>query len=261
MDPRISRIPPIPQAGNPDTRSGALVTSDADPLSAIDDREFVERVWRAIRARPPRQRAALLLHMREADGRSALPLLTATGVATALDIAASVDIPHDALLRMWSTLPLDELQIGAQFGITGQQVVQLRRSARALLAHRLAAAGSSGSMDRPDAHRPDGDHDDVAQAARLAAVWRAEFSGVLASDHVAIDFLRAYVQGRLGDADREVVGSHVEICATCSQQASGLGERDTAPGAAPRHAARATWITIGAAAAALAAAGLVWLRC
>lgn len=118
-----------------------LADTARDLVARLDDRQYLEAIWAAIRQLQPRQRAALLLNLRDRGGGSALRLFPLTGIASMRDIAAAVEMPVEALARLWTALPLDDLQIGAQFGITRQQVINLRKTARATLARRLAAAG------------------------------------------------------------------------------------------------------------------------
>jgi hypothetical protein len=113
----------------------------ADPAPAIADvleqRESLERTWREIAELPPRQRAALLLNLRDPDGGAVLQMLPATGVVSAASIAAALDISPAELAALWPRLPLDDLAIAEQLGLTRQQVINLRKSARARLARRL----------------------------------------------------------------------------------------------------------------------------
>jgi len=112
-----------------------------DPAPAISDvmeqREALTAVWREIADLPPRQRAALLLNLRDPDGGAVLQLLPATGLVAMPDIASALGVDEAQLRAMWDALPLDDLSIAARLGITRQQVINLRKSARARLARRL----------------------------------------------------------------------------------------------------------------------------
>lgn len=113
----------------------------ADPAPAITDvleqRETLEGVWREIVELPPRQRAALLLNLRDPEGGAVLQMLPATGVVSVSSIAAALEITAVELAELWQRLPLDDLSIATQLGLTRQQVINLRKSARARLARRL----------------------------------------------------------------------------------------------------------------------------
>jgi hypothetical protein len=112
-----------------------------DPAPAIIDvleqRETLIKVWREILELPPRQRSALLLNLRDPEGGAVLQMLPATGAVEASSIAAALEISPEALDALWARLPLDDLSIATQLGLTRQQVINLRKSARARLARRL----------------------------------------------------------------------------------------------------------------------------
>jgi hypothetical protein len=112
-----------------------------DPAPAIADlleqRETLIKVWREILELPPRQRAALLLNLRDPDGGAVLQMLPATGAVDAPSIAAALEISPAQLDELWARLPLDDLSIAEQLGLTRQQVINLRKSARARLARRF----------------------------------------------------------------------------------------------------------------------------
>lgn len=101
-------------------------------------KQTAEQLWKEIEELPARQRAALLLNLREAGGGSAISLLTVTGLATAEQIADLVGIPASELASIWNDLPLDDNTIAARLGATRQQVINLRKCARERLARRLS---------------------------------------------------------------------------------------------------------------------------
>jgi hypothetical protein len=113
----------------------------ADPAPAItevlEQRESLEAVWREIEQLPVRQRAALLLNLRDPEGGAVLQMLPATGVVSLASIAAALEISTAELAELWQRLPLDDLSIANQLGLSRQQVINLRKSARARLARRL----------------------------------------------------------------------------------------------------------------------------
>jgi hypothetical protein len=106
----------------------------ADPARTADaileHRDALEVLWREIQRLPRPQRAALLLNLRDADGGNALGLLVLLGVATFDAVAAAIGIATDALAAVWSRMPLDDLEIGRQLGLSRQQVINLRKAAR-----------------------------------------------------------------------------------------------------------------------------------
>jgi RNA polymerase sigma factor (sigma-70 family) len=117
----------------------ADIAAPAHDLDAqLDNRRALERIWREIGGLRPRQRAALLLNLREPGGGAALALLPLTGIASMRQIAAALEMSIDMLTSLWGELPLDDRQIADRLNATRQQVINLRKTARATLARRLA---------------------------------------------------------------------------------------------------------------------------
>jgi hypothetical protein len=110
-----------------------------DIASAVEQRFCLEKLWKEICELPPRQRVALLLNLRDAQAGDALILFTLTGIASLRRIAEVIDMPHEELAALWNKLPLEDVAIAALLGITRQQVINLRKSARDRLARRMAA--------------------------------------------------------------------------------------------------------------------------
>jgi hypothetical protein len=80
---------------------------------------------------------ALLLNLREADGRGCLALFPGTGVASLRQIADALEFPAERFAELWPRLPLDDATIAGLLELTRQQVINLRKSARERLARRL----------------------------------------------------------------------------------------------------------------------------
>jgi RNA polymerase sigma factor (sigma-70 family) len=133
-------------------KDAAVATSrsadESDPIDAIPDpapavgevleqREQLLQVWNEIASLPPRQRSALLLNLRDPEGGAVLHLLPATGVVTMADIAGVLETSERALAQLWGNLPLEDRAIAESMGLTRQQVINLRKSARARLMRRL----------------------------------------------------------------------------------------------------------------------------
>jgi DNA-directed RNA polymerase specialized sigma24 family protein len=104
----------------------------------IDQRQTLARLWEEVTQLPVPQRTALLLNLRDDEGQCALSSLPATGVASMRAIAEAIEIPAARLAEMWRDLPLSDLRIGEMLGITRQQVINLRKSARQRLSRRMA---------------------------------------------------------------------------------------------------------------------------
>jgi len=102
----------------------------------LSDRQELDALWREVTALPLNQRLALLLNLRDPEGGSALHTLPATGLVTMRALAHLFEMDEATLGRMWDELPLDDLTIASRLGLTRQQVINLRKSARARLARR-----------------------------------------------------------------------------------------------------------------------------
>jgi hypothetical protein len=122
-----------------DQRDPLDEVADSAPAigEVLEDREALRHVWDEVVELPPRQRAALLLNLRDPEGGAVLQTLPATGVVSLAAIAEALQMRRDELARLWDDLPLDDLSIAARMGLTRQQVINLRKAARARLARRL----------------------------------------------------------------------------------------------------------------------------
>jgi DNA-directed RNA polymerase specialized sigma24 family protein len=116
---------------------GAQFASGEDVAWQVEKRLFLARLWEEVRELPAAQRAALLFNLREPDGGGCLPLLQATGIATLRQIAEALELPVERFAELWPRLPLDDATIAGLLGLTRQQIINLRKSARERLARRL----------------------------------------------------------------------------------------------------------------------------
>ncbi len=133
--------------------AAARSAEHADPIDSVPDpapatgdvleqRERLLKVWNEIASLPVRQRAALLLNLRDPEGGAVLHLLPATGVVTQADIARVLDMRGSELAALWARLPLEDRAIAESMGLTRQQVINLRKSARARLMRRMQSENS-----------------------------------------------------------------------------------------------------------------------
>lgn len=131
-----------------DEGGGGLDLAEERPGAdrALVDREYLARLWGEIRELPRPQRVALLLNLRDDQGRDRLRLFPVTGVAPLAEISRTLEIERGALAAIWDELPLDDRTIAERLELTQRQVINLRKSARARLARRMARSG-----DRPPA--------------------------------------------------------------------------------------------------------------
>ena len=113
--------------------------ADNQPAATIEleRRIYLKRLWEEIADLPPRQRAALLLNFRDEGGRGIVDLWIIVGVATPEALAEALSLDLRAFAELWKELPLDDNRIAAYLGLTRQQVINLRKSARERLARRV----------------------------------------------------------------------------------------------------------------------------
>lgn len=116
--------------------SEQLPDSRADFASELEQRSYLKKLWSEIGELPDRQRAALLLNLKDSQG-SGISLFQMTGIATIIQIAETLSVSPEELARLWNELPLDDLAIASRLSVTRQQVINLRKSARERLARRM----------------------------------------------------------------------------------------------------------------------------
>lgn len=110
--------------------------SDSRAAGLSDNVWFLKRLWEEVRQLPLRQRLALLLNLRDDRGRGVLALFSLTGTASMHQVAEVLDMPVEALARLWNDLPMDDRGIAGRLGISRQQVINLRKAGRARLVRR-----------------------------------------------------------------------------------------------------------------------------
>jgi DNA-directed RNA polymerase specialized sigma24 family protein len=137
-----------------DTPAGSVDDLESGPIDAapgadvrLEQRLFLERLWTEVCELPVLQRAALLLNLRDAQFGSVIFFLPHLGIASRKQIAATLELPEAEFRSLWNDLPLDDATIAARLGITRQQVINLRKTARERLRRRLEKAG----LDQKDA--------------------------------------------------------------------------------------------------------------
>jgi RNA polymerase sigma factor (sigma-70 family) len=112
---------------------------EPDPAARIDDQAALRRLWAEIAALPLRQRTALLLNLRDADGHDAIDLFPVSGTVAIDEIAAVLGLTPGQFASLRPRLPLPDAEIAALLGLERQQVINLRKCARERLARRLSA--------------------------------------------------------------------------------------------------------------------------
>ena len=108
----------------------SLAVAEVPADDAFEQRVSLRQLWADVQELVPRQRAALLLNLRDVQGRECLSLLPLTRTATMAEIAAAVEMAPERFAALWSELPMSDAAIGELLGMTGRQVIKLRRLAR-----------------------------------------------------------------------------------------------------------------------------------
>ncbi len=130
---------PLPSTSIDDETAAHLAQTQPQKQldSRMDQRVQLEKLWVEICQLPPRQRVALLLSLRDDHGRGLLCLLPLIGIASVRQIAETLAMSADRLSTLWNQLPLEDAMIADTLGVTRQQVVNLRKCARARLLRRV----------------------------------------------------------------------------------------------------------------------------
>lgn len=113
--------------------------SDGKPDAAwqFEKKVFLQRLWEEVRELQLNQRVALLLNLRDAEGRGCIALFPAIGIATFRQLAKALEMSAEKLAEIWNELPLEDAKIADLLQMTRQQVINARKSARERLARRL----------------------------------------------------------------------------------------------------------------------------
>ena len=122
-------VSPTPERSVEDIDEGELAEPHAAPCPAENLRwkEYLGWLWRETCALPLRQRTAFLLH------GSVLREMELLGLGSVRAAAAALELAPERMAELWNLLPLDDLRIAALLGGSRQQVINLRKVARATL--------------------------------------------------------------------------------------------------------------------------------
>jgi DNA-directed RNA polymerase specialized sigma24 family protein len=139
IDALVNRL--VEAYGIDEATTGATAVENApdsrvDFASTTERRSYLQSLWSEICGLPVRQRIALLLNLRDLH-EGVITLLPLTGIASIRKIAEALEIPAKEFAQLWNELPIDDAAIARRLGVTGQQVINLRKSARARLARRM----------------------------------------------------------------------------------------------------------------------------
>lgn len=134
-----------------DDRAGEAIDHSAEPQEVFATRQLLVLLWSEVQQLPLMQRRALLLHARDENGGSAIPLLIFTGVATLDEIATVLEYARPVIEGFWDRLPMPDVEIASLLTRTRDQVISLRRSARERLERarrRLILPGAERTRSR-----------------------------------------------------------------------------------------------------------------
>jgi len=106
-------------------------------LDRMEQTAFLKSLWEEIGGLPLRHRAALLLNLKNSRGDGLMTLLPFIRVASIRQIAEMLEFPIEEFVKIWNDLPWDDRAIAGHLGLTRQQVINLRQSARAMLRRKL----------------------------------------------------------------------------------------------------------------------------
>jgi hypothetical protein len=126
------------------TQAGAGPSGDvacpveATPERTVEDRDYLQKLWTEIRLLPRAQRIALLLNLRDSRGEGAVRLLPLLGIASVADVRNALGLPAETFNRLWSAVPIADVEIAGLLQMTRQQVINLRAGARKRLTRRMA---------------------------------------------------------------------------------------------------------------------------
>ena len=142
---------PLESVDNPDYEPD---TESVNPTAGVDvlleQRLYLEKLWTEVCQLPVLQRAALLLNLRDGQGGSAIFFIPYLGFASQSRIAEILELPEQEFPALWNALPLDDSRIAQMLGITRQQVINLRKTARERLVRRMEKNEVTGA--RPTAN-------------------------------------------------------------------------------------------------------------
>ena len=123
---------------------GARAGAGAEPVDGrrsaqdgLEVREALARLWAEIRELPANQRAALLLNLRDDGGGDLVAAIVGSGTAPAAEVAGALGMGEAEFRAAAAELPWDDLRIAGRLGLSRQQVINLRKSARLRLARRM----------------------------------------------------------------------------------------------------------------------------
>jgi DNA-directed RNA polymerase specialized sigma24 family protein len=127
----------------------SLPVADSAPLpdAVMERNQWLLDLWREICILPARQRAALLLNLRDETGNCATTVFVSSGVAGLPELAAALAMPLEEFVELWRHMPLSDLDIASRLNVSRQQVINFRKCAKERLVRRLRK--DSTELEKP----------------------------------------------------------------------------------------------------------------
>lgn len=114
-----------------------LVEQSVSVERAVEQRLYLQRLWKEVCRLPALQQTALLLNLRDARGGNVIFFIPHLGIASKVELAEALSMSVEELAKLWAELPLEDTSIARLLGITRQQVINLRKTARERLTRRM----------------------------------------------------------------------------------------------------------------------------
>ncbi|MGD0734852.1 MAG: hypothetical protein ABR976_06880 [Terracidiphilus sp.] len=133
----MARVWDVQEVAPAPTEEYEIPAAEVSVDLTLEQRQWLGILWSQICALNRNQRVALLLNLRCSDGSCGASLIVSTGIATMRQIAEVLQISALEFAGLWMRLPIGDLEIASTLGLTRQQVVNLRKSARARLARAM----------------------------------------------------------------------------------------------------------------------------
>lgn len=124
-----------------DVESIAEPGTDEHIEEGLELRETLENLWREIGNLSLAHRVAVMMNLRSRSGESVIGYFPLLRIASVRSIAEALEFDLEGFAEIWNELPWDDLQIAERLGISRQQVINLRQSARMRLARIKRNAG------------------------------------------------------------------------------------------------------------------------
>lgn len=123
----------------PDETAQQSLQSD-NPAERVEQRLYLQRLWQELVQLPLPERMALLLNLHDAQDRGLVQLLVELQITSLHQLAEVLGLAPLDFAELWRELPCADARIATMLGLTRQQVINLRSSARRHLASRMRAA-------------------------------------------------------------------------------------------------------------------------